>query len=286
MDPQECAVRAAAGPRVLTLAALASVALAAQCIVASLETAVSQDYTSLLGISLGVIVEALTCAGLWTLALQGRAGRLGRAGFGLARVQPIVMGAAMQTIAAALLAVSVMLLFFRPMLMGFLGDYFDMASWYFMDYFGMDLNVAPDTVFGVASAGFAILFVIVEMFALRYLLLARFVRKMRIMAMEGRPPRSYYGFTEVVSYLLGVGMVLSGIIMIAATVTETVIPGAGNGIVVVLEGVCAFYTGTVISAVGHDTAAVHNAAAQTWGTPQPPSSLFGDTKPIEGEGNL
>jgi len=284
LDPKECAVRAVAGPQVLTLAILVSVALAAQCVVAALATAVSRDYMPLLGISLGVMVEALTCAGLWALALQSRTGQLGRSGFGLARVQPIVIGALMQALAAALLAMSVMLLFFQSELIVFLGNYFETMNWYLMSYLGIDFNVAPELMFAAASIGFAVLFAVAEMAALRYLLLARFVRKMRLMVTEGRTPRSYYGFPEVVSYLLGVGMALAGAAT-AASAAIADITDFGIGVVVALEGLCTFYTGIVIRAVGHETAAVHTVAARVRSEPQTPPPLGRDAGPIEGTAN-
>lgn len=284
LDPKECAVRAIAGPQVLTLAILVSVALAAQCVVAALAAAVSRDYMPLLGALLGVMVEALTCAGLWTLALQSRIGQLGRSGFGLVRLQPIVIGALMQALAAALLAMSVMLLFFQPELIRFLGSYFDVMNWYLMEYLGIDFNVAPELMFKTASAGFAVLFAVAEMTALRYLLLARFVRKMRLMVTEGRTPRSYYGFPEVVSYLLGIGMVLTGAWTAASAPVEEM-TDFGIGVVVALEGLCAFYTGIVIRAVGHETAAAHAVAARAQSEPQAPSPLGRDAGPIEGTAN-
>lgn len=286
LDPKECAIRAAAGPQALTLAVLVSLALAVQCVVSALATAVSRDYTPLLGISLGVIVEAITCAGLWTLVLQSRAGQLGRSGFGLARVQPIVMGALMQTFALALLAMSVMLLFFQSELTEFLGEYFEVMNWYLMNYFGANFNVAPELMFEAASIGFAVLFAVAEMVALRYMLLARFVRKMRLMAAEGLAPRSYYGFAEVVSYLLGVGMALSGAVVTAtAAAAAADIIEAGIGIVVAMEGLCIFCTGIVIRVVGHETAAAHAVAARERREPQTPPPLGRDAGPMEGTAN-
>ena len=239
-------------PRTIALAVLWSLTVAVGGVVtALLLTGATVIYVPMAVLVLVFLPALLGCVGLWLLIGEAASGRPGAAGFRLARVYPITAGVLAQIVAVAMFAVTLVLLFFRPALAAATDQMVAGMQEYSIGLLGMAVGAATDFVVAAAVVVAALALLAAEIVALRNMLFARWMRKLRLMVRHGELPKGYFGFTEVVSYIIGAVLALGAVPLLLREGSAVL------GVWMALYGVSVFMSGLVIRRSAREFAFLH-----------------------------
>ncbi len=241
----------ARGKLFVTLAILTTVFTLLQCIDPVMKV-LSRQFESAFTSCFYIMFLAFTVLGLWLTVGLAKNNLINKSAFKLSKVYPAFIAIVMQIAAIAILACAVISMSFQTLVTQHMEDITGFLTEHlgddFQEHIALLLSKNGLIILGILLL---ILFVFIELIAIRYISLCKFDKRISSMYLNGKAEKNHFGFAVGSSFVFGVIIILAGIFSL-------IFSDKLSGAVSLLQGVCMFITGLIIKKTKAETEEVYH----------------------------